>query len=556
MSRRDRLQRRAAPLIAIAAAAFLAGLLYGALRDSETERVAKDYARAWDEGDFGAMWRLLSPTAQGELTPQELEAAYDDAMATATGQDVDAGDVEESGDGAAVKVNVDTRIFGRLRGEVELPIEDGRVDFRPHMVFPGLSDGVTLTRETTAPPRAKILARDGQVFVEGPVEARISPLGAAGTQIAGEVGPAETAEEQDAVYARGFERDTPVGLSGLERVLEEQVAGTPGGRLMAGGKILADTEPTPAEPARTTLDVDIQNAATLALAGRFGGIAALDAKTGQVRGLAGIAFSAPQPPGSTFKIITTAAALENKLVKPTDEFPVVSHAVIDGVQLENANGEFCGGSFSNSFAHSCNSVFAPLGVEVGAEDLVEMAERFGFNKEPTLPGALASTLPTAEEIASPLELGATAIGQGRVLATPLMLASMSQVIASGGVLREPTIARDGVKPQPVRVIKRRIAKTIEALMVGVVNYGTGTAASLAPTGVAGKTGTAELEDTTDEEDPENPSPPGSDTDAWFTAYAPVKDPEIAVGVLFVRAGSGGETAAPAARVVLQAALAD
>ena len=91
-------------------------------------------------------------------------------------------------------------------------------------------------------------------------------------------------------------------------------------------------------------------------------------------------------------------------------------------------------------------------------------------------------------------------------------------------------------------------------MVGVVNYGTGTAASLAPIGVAGKTGTAELEDTTDEEDIEQT--PGSDTDAWFTAYAPVKNPKIAVAVLLVRNGAGGETAAPAARVVLQAALAD
>jgi cell division protein FtsI/penicillin-binding protein 2 len=90
-------------------------------------------------------------------------------------------------------------------------------------------------------------------------------------------------------------------------------------------------------------------------------------------------------------------------------------------------------------------------------------------------------------------------------------------------------------------------------MVGVVNYGTGTAASLAPIGVAGKTGTAELEDTTDEEEDVEQTP-GSDTDAWFTAYAPVKKPELAVAVLLVRNGAGGETAAPAARVVLEAAV--
>jgi len=110
----------------------------------------------------------------------------------------------------------------------------------------------------------------------------------------------------------------------------------------------------------------------------------------------------------------------------------------------------------------------------------------------------------------------------------------------------------------VRVMPRRIADTLEQLMVGVVNYGTGTAASLAPIGVAGKTGTAELEDTTDDEGDEGGvvQTPGSDTDAWFTSYAPVKKPKIAVAVLLVRNGAGGETAAPAARVVLQAGLAD
>jgi penicillin-binding protein A len=303
---------------------------------------------------------------------------------------------------------------------------------------------------------------------------------------------------------------------------------------------------------RTTIDVGVQQAVATALAGRFGGIAALDAKSGAIRGLAGIAFSAPQPPGSTFKIITATAALEEKLVTPKTEFPIETRAIIDGVELENANGESCGGSFANSFAHSCNSVFAPLGVEVGAEKLVETAERYGFNIDPAVPGAVPSTIPAAGDIASPLELGATAIGQGRVLATPLLLASMAQTVASGGVRRTPTVV-PGDPRERSRVTTRKIARTLEQLMVGVVDYGTGTAASLAPIGVAGKTGTAELEDTTDEEDGVEQSP-GSDTDAWFTAYAPVKNPELAVAVLLVRNGAGGETAAPAARVVLQAAL--
>ena len=553
MSRDHRLRRRAAPLAALAAVAFAAGLLTGALGDSEAERTARDFARAWERGDHGGMWRLLTPDAQDAMPPAALAAAYRDATATATGTRVDAGDVSEDGDGAELSVTVTTKVFGPIEGDLELPIEDGMIDWAPHLVFPGLAPGERLTRTTTPPPRAKVLARDGSTLIEGPASARTSPLGLAGAEIAGALAPPETEDERDTLYARGFDPTTPVGISGLERILEERVAGTPGGRLLAGARVLASAAPRPARPARTTIDVGIQQAAATALAGRFGGIAALDARTGEVRGLAGIAFSAPQPPGSTFKIVTATAALEKKLVKPDTQFPVETRAIIDGVELENANGESCGGSFAASFAHSCNSVFAPLGVELGADDLVEAAERYGFNADPALPGAAPSTLPQPDDIASPLELGATAIGQGRVLATPLDLASMAQTVASGGVRRPPTVVRAGPRPRPVRVTSRRVAQTLERLMVGVVAYGTGTAASLAPVGVAGKTGTAELEDTTDEEDLEQT--PGSDTDAWFTAYAPVKDPELAVAVLLVRNGAGGETAAPAARVVLQAAVA-
>src|SRR5688572_30276787 len=555
MRRDTRLRRRTAALAVLAVLALIAGLVVGSMAESEEERVAGDFARAWERGDHGAMWRLLTSEAQKDTTPQELSEAYREAMATATGTRVDTGSVKKEDGGASFRAAVTTRIFGKIEGRVELPIKDGAVAWRPHHVLPGLTPGDTLTRSTTAPARAKILARDRTVIVEGPAEARTSPLGAAGAQIAGSLAPAETQDDREAVYARGFERDTPVGVSGLERILEELIAGTPGGQLRAGGRVLASSEPKAARPVRTTIDVGVQEAATIALAGRFGGIAALDARTGAVRALAGIAFSAPQPPGSTFKIITATAALEKKLVKPTTEFPVETRAIIDGVELENANGESCGGSFANSFAHSCNSVFAPLGVKIGAEKLVEAAERYGFNGDPAVPGAVPSTIPAAGGIASPLELGATGIGPGRVLATPLLLASMSQTVASGGVRRTPTVVRDG-PPEKSRVTSRKVARTLEQLMVGVVDYGTGTAASLAPIGVAGKTGTAELEDTTDDEEEGVDQTPGSDTDAWFTAYAPVKKPEIAVAVLLVRNGAGGETAAPAARVVLQAALAD
>ncbi len=321
--------------------------------------------------------------------------------------------------------------------------------------------------------------------------------------------------------------------------------------LLAGARVVASSEPREAAPVRTTIDTDVQEAAVAALAGRLGGIAALDPRTGEIRALAGLAFSAPQPPGSTFKIVTATAALEARAVRPGSSFPIQTAAVIDGVELENANGESCGGTFKDSFAHSCNSVFAPLGVKIGAERIVSAAVRYGWNTPPSVPGEAPSTLPKAVEISSPLEVGSTAIGQGRVLATPLRLASVAQTISSGGVRIEPRLEA-GRPPVKVRVTTRRVARTLGRMMRAVVDYGTGTAAAVEGIRVAGKTGTAELEDTRGPDAPDEEPPPddGSNTDAWFTAYAPARRPRIAVAVLLVRNGAGGETAAPAARLVL------
>jgi cell division protein FtsI/penicillin-binding protein 2 len=206
-------------------------------------------------------------------------------------------------------------------------------------------------------------------------------------------------------------------------------------------------------------------------------------------------------------------------------------------------------------------VFAPLGVRIGAKGLVATAERYGWNEPPTLPGALSSTIPQAKEISFPLAVGSTAIGQGKVLATPLQMASVAQTIAAGGLRTVPTIF-SGQRRRRVRVTSRAVASKMEQLMIGVVAYGTGTSASLAPVKVAGKTGTAELTTTVKPDGQAQPlaegvaaKPPGYDTDAWFAAYAPVRRPKIAVCVLIVHGGAGGSTAAPAARGVLQAALA-
>jgi penicillin-binding protein A len=554
--RRRRLTHRALPALgALALIAGGAGMVVGAGASSVSEQTARQFSEAWERQDYDAMYALLDDASKRAYSAREFRRAYRDAADTATTARVEAGDPEgEPGDTVTVPIVLHTRVFGRVAGKLKLPVTGEQVTWGPLLAFPGLTRGEGLSRRSEPPRRGTLLSRDGKVLARGPVDDRSSPLEAIAGSIAGTLAPEETREERRALYAQGFPRDWPVGQTGLEEAFENRLSGRPGGQLLAGTRVVARARPRQAPPVHTTIDTVLQEAAVTALAGRFGGVAALDPRNGEIRALAGIAFSAPQPPGSTFKIVTTAAALETGAVKPSTEFPVSTAATIDGVELENANGEYCGGSFRESFAHSCNSVFAPLGVEVGAEALVDAAERFGWNADPTVPGEVPSTLPPAPEIKTPLEVGATAIGQFRTLATPLQLASVAQTIAARGVRHLPTLSL-GDSTRSERVIKRRIARTIESLMLDVVDYGTGTAAALPGVKVAGKTGTAELEDTKrDPETGETEPPDPNNTDAWFAAYAPAGRPKIAVAVMLVRAGAGGATAAPAARVVLDAAL--
>ncbi|HEY1273822.1 MAG TPA: penicillin-binding transpeptidase domain-containing protein [Thermoleophilaceae bacterium] len=536
--------------------ALAIGAVVGSFADSSSHKAARSFTQAWARGDYAVMHDLLTDDAQSRYPLKAFRAAYRRAAATATLKRVAPEDPESTTDGeAVVPVLLNTRVFGRVRGRLTLPVDDDRIDWTPNLAFPNVRRGERLRRRSDPPTRATIVSRDGKVLAQGPADARSSPLGELAGSIAGTLSPAESKAARLALYEQGFPRNWPVGQTGLEKAFEDRLAGSPGGELLAGSRVLARSRPRRAHRVRTTIDTRVQEAAVTALAGRLGGVAALDAHTGEMRALAGIAFSAPQPPGSTFKIVTTTAALEAHKVKPSTEFPVQTAALIDGVELQNAGGESCGGTFQNSFAHSCNSVFAPLGVRVGAKRLVEAAERYGWNQPPTVPGEAPSTLPPADEIVTPLEVGSTAIGQGKVLATPLVMASVAQTIAEEGVRTKPTLVPDA-RAERERVTSRRVANTIERLMVDVVKYGTGTAAAIEGVPVAGKTGTAELEDTRVTPGSDAPPPPqdGSNTDAWFTAYAPADRPRIAVAVMLVRAGAGGATAAPAARLVLDAGL--
>jgi cell division protein FtsI/penicillin-binding protein 2 len=216
--------------------------------------------------------------------------------------------------------------------------------------------------------------------------------------------------------------------------------------------------------------------------------------------------------------------------------------VVGGRFLANAHNEACGGDLTESFSKSCNSVFAPMGVKLGARKLVSMTERFGFNRPPGIPGAVVNQIPKADEFQSEDELGSSAIGQGRVVATPLGMAMAGATIANGGRRALLTLVH-GDRPRYVHVTTPQIARTVTQLMLAVVNGAgaTGNSAAIPGQHVAGKTGTSELGG-----DQEN--------DAWFVAFAPAEKARLAVGVLVVHGGFGGETAAPIAREVLKAGL--
>jgi penicillin-binding protein A len=555
---------RLLPLAMLAALAGIAGVVAGARHQPSERRLAARYAAAWERGDYEAMHGLLSAGAARRVGVARLRRAYAAAARTLTLTRVRAGSPTGGGDlPVRLPVRLDTRLFGTLSGTLAVPIgarADGEpgVDWRPALVFPGLRRSERLSRTFVAPARGTLQARDGTAIARGP--ARISDLGPAAADVAGTVGPAPP-ERRGELAARGFPAGATVGLNGLERLFDARLAGTPGGTLLAGHRVLARRAPGSGAAVRTTIDPDVQRTAVAALAGRYGGIAVLRPRDGEVLGVAGIAFSAPQPPGSTFKIVTMAGVLEAGLVRPGHEFPVQTAATLEGVQLENANGEACGGALREAFAESCNSVFAPLGARLGARRLVATAERFGFNAPAPFPIAAPSTLPRAEAIGDDLAVGSTAIGQGKVLATPLQMAAVAGAIGERGRLPRPTL-RKGAGARPTRAASPRVARRIARAMEAVVAGGTGEAAAVPGIRVAGKTGTAELRSTVaPEPDPGVPAQGTplpedvTDTDAWFTAFAPVRAPQVAVCVLLVGQGAGGATAAPTARPVIEAALA-
>jgi hypothetical protein len=576
--------RRARPVMALAAVAFAIGAIVGAnAGTSSSDSLAGRFVAAWSRGDYAAMYAEIDEASRRSLSADEFASTYHDSMRTATATSLRAvGKPRGAPAGfVTVPVRVTTRLFGALSLSVRVRIVSGAeggdvIAWSRSLAFPGMPAGDTLSRRTTLPRRATLLARDGSVLAEGEATGagtRSSPLGASAHAVVGEVGPIPSSR-RIALEAEGVPSDAVVGTSGLERALDARLRGTPGGELLARGaqpgdpgRVLASAATHAAHAVRTSVSPAVQSAAVEALGSQLGGVVAL-APTGQILAVAGIGLNSVQPPGSTFKMVTLTGVLGAHVATPKSTFPYATYATLDGVKLSNANGEECGGSLTLAFAVSCNSVFAPLGVKLGAPRLVATAERFGFNHPPGIEGAAESTLPAASSIRGELDVGSTAIGQGQVQASALQMAIVAASIADHGRRPRPTFTPEKLPPAE-RVTSAGVARTVRRLMIDVVRNGTGTAAAIAGVTVAGKTGTAELktqcthsaEAESSETSSHETGPSGcaaaseaSNTDAWFAAFAPALHPRIVVGVLLVKDGAGGDTAAPVARQVLEAGL--
>lgn len=270
------------------------------------------------------------------------------------------------------------------------------------------------------------------------------------------------------------------------------------------------------------------------------------------------------PPGSTFKIITAAAALETGVASAGTPFPNPVELELPGstATISNFNGQACGSGtevpLSTAFAASCNTIFGMLGMSVGAEGLVGTAESFGFNAVVPLElRSIASTIPSVDSFEFDVPgLAQSAIGQRDVLATPLQMALAAAAVANQGEIMVPYLVSEVFNSEGVveeateavvwqRATSPAAAAALAGLMESVVTSGTGRRASVPGIRIAGKTGTAEV--------------PGSAPHAWFVGFGPVgataEDPQIAIAVLVESGGdageaaTGGTVAAPIAQVV-------
>ena len=381
------------------------------------------------------------------------------------------------------------------------------------------------------------------------------------------------------------------GQAGLERFYDDELTGRSRAELgsVVDRLLGRDRE---GDDLVTTLDPGAQRVAIQQLAGRKGAVVALDPRSGAIRAMASEPAFDPSdlarratarrvqtdpgspllnratqstgyPPGSTFKVVTAIAAIDSGTYTPDSRISGRNGKVISGVPLRNDNDESFGDiTLTDALTHSVNTVFGEVGEKLGKRTLRTYMERLGFEAPVRIDLPSDVRAASGERIDGRIvdatdgrvDIGRMAIGQDRLTVTPLQMAMVASAVANGGRLMKPHIGdrivdRDGrtverITPEELaQVMSPTTAGQVGAMMARVVQEGTGTAAALQGIDVAGKTGTAEVD---------RPCGPNQ---LWFIAFAPVRDPRVAVAATVeCGTGFGGTVAAPIAKAVMQELL--
>jgi penicillin-binding protein A len=346
----------------------------------------------------------------------------------------------------------------------------------------------------------------------------------------------------------------------------------------------------------TNIDADAQRTAAAALQEvGFGAVVAIEPSTGAVKAMASnpsfdpnrIPFDLEQmnrneietpllnratqglyPPGSTFKVVTAAAGLDSGAITPETTIDAPGTLEVEGTPLANDfNQDFFGAGLDTALTNSVNTWFGQLGQQLGNDTLFEYMERFGFNATPAIDlpedEVFDSGVYEDEELlraSDPVDLARLAIGQERLLTTPLQMALVTAAVANGGKQMKPRIWKRVIDPEGRVVeemdpstysepISEETAAALTTAMEGVVSEGTGTNANIPGIAVAGKTGTAET--------PGNKACGGGidENQAWFIGFAPADDPRIAIAVsVECTPEFGGTPPAPIFREVAESIL--
>ncbi|HYE69193.1 MAG TPA: penicillin-binding protein 2 [Anaerovoracaceae bacterium] len=391
-------------------------------------------------------------------------------------------------------------------------------------------------------------------------------------------------EEQPAVHFVGYINETDgTGASGIEKEFNDILskkqkvvyASVDGKRMIIPGLGISSKIENPDCGVITTLDLKIQKKAEQVLkdSGYSGSIIVSDAKTGEVlAGASAPSYNPAQvedyldssneefinkatqslyPPGSIFKIIVAAAALEKGVVNTDSMFLCKGYEEINGIRIncskEEGHGEI---SFRDAFAKSCNSAFIQIGMLTGGDAILEMANDFGVGNK-AFHGKIEEkigSLPGTLDIQG-AGIGNLSIGQGKLLITPAQATRITAIIAAGGIDHSLSLIKgttEGGKTEYLekgpskRVIKEETANLISELMVDTVNYGTANNLSGAGVTIAGKTGSAEA------------SYHGEMVvHGWFTGFFPAEEPKYVITVFVESGGSGRGSAVPLFRQMVE-----